>query len=277
MSKAFDVFLSHNSADKPAVRDLGNLLKTRQISVWLDEWELQPGRRWQDELEALVEKVRSVAVLIGNRGFGPWQDVEMQAFLSESVSKGLPIIPVLLPEAPIDVHMPYFIRAFTWVDCRDGFSDTMIDRLVWGITGRKPRTSKLTSSVGSPTKISIEVTSELNKRGRRIPFRVFREGGFEHYQMRISLAAVDHVLNAVTDVEYHLHRTFKQPRRVSTDRETNFAIDIWTYAGFEVNAVIRFADGSTVKKTHSLELDLPDDNGSNYVDESRLAKRKKGG
>ena len=276
MLNRFDVFLSHNSADKPAVRDLANRLIKREINVWLDEFKLQPGTRWQGELEALIENVRSVAVLIGNRGIGNWQDVEMQAFLSESVSRGLPIIPVLLPNAPIDVRVPPFIRAYMWVDCRDGFSETMIDRLVWGITGKLP-TSKVESSVRSPKENSIEVTSGIFKRGGRIPFRMYREGRFKHYNIRISLAAVDHVLNAVTEVEYYLHRTFKQPRRVSSDRETNFAIAIWTYAGFKVNAVIRFADGSTVTKTHPLELDLPDDNGSNYVDVSRLAKQKKDG
>jgi hypothetical protein len=37
----FDVFLSHNSKDKPAVRWLKDLLVEHEVAVWLDED--QPG------------------------------------------------------------------------------------------------------------------------------------------------------------------------------------------------------------------------------------------
>lgn len=50
----FDVFLSHNSKDKPAVRTLGTALKQRGLSVWLDEWELRPGTLWQNAPEDVV-------------------------------------------------------------------------------------------------------------------------------------------------------------------------------------------------------------------------------
>ncbi|HEV2765268.1 MAG TPA: TIR domain-containing protein, partial [Pyrinomonadaceae bacterium] len=54
----FDVFLCHNVADKPAVRDIGGRLKRRGILPWLDEEQLRPGLRWQDELEKQVEKIK---------------------------------------------------------------------------------------------------------------------------------------------------------------------------------------------------------------------------
>jgi hypothetical protein len=48
----FDVFLSHNSKDKQAVRELKLLLSANRLAVWLDEDELQPGIPWQQLLEA---------------------------------------------------------------------------------------------------------------------------------------------------------------------------------------------------------------------------------
>jgi hypothetical protein len=39
----FDVFLSHNSADKAIVIELATILKDRKLRVWLDAWELVPG------------------------------------------------------------------------------------------------------------------------------------------------------------------------------------------------------------------------------------------
>jgi hypothetical protein len=47
----FDVFLCHNSADKPAVRRIGEQLKEYGLLPWLDEWELRPGFSWQKVLE----------------------------------------------------------------------------------------------------------------------------------------------------------------------------------------------------------------------------------
>ena len=69
----FDVFLSHNSLDKPVVRELAQELKSRNIKVWLDEDQLVPGRPWQDALETIIQTTRTAAVLIGKSGLGPWE------------------------------------------------------------------------------------------------------------------------------------------------------------------------------------------------------------
>jgi hypothetical protein len=40
---AFDVFLSHNHADKPRVRRLAERLRAAGLRVWFDEWVIRPG------------------------------------------------------------------------------------------------------------------------------------------------------------------------------------------------------------------------------------------
>lgn len=135
----FDVFLTHNSKDKPAVRKIAVALRERGLKVWLDEWELVPGRPWLEATEKAIESSRCAAVLVGRDGLGPWEAPEMRACLSEFISRGLPVIPVLLPGAP-DTPLPLFLRQFTWVDLRNGLSSSEgLDRLVWGITGRRPQ------------------------------------------------------------------------------------------------------------------------------------------
>jgi formylglycine-generating enzyme required for sulfatase activity len=139
----FDVFLSHNSKDKPAVRELAKALRSRGLKVWLDEWELVPGRRWQEVLEETIRTVRSAAVVIGEAGFGPWETPEMRACLDQSARRDLPVIPVLLPGLPATAELPLFLQAFTWVDLREGFTENGLDRLQWGITGVKPGRRRL--------------------------------------------------------------------------------------------------------------------------------------
>ncbi|MBF0495414.1 MAG: toll/interleukin-1 receptor domain-containing protein [Deltaproteobacteria bacterium] len=59
----YDVSLCHNSQDKPAVRNLAELLSKRGIRVWLDEWALIPGRPWQEALEKAIQNVRTASSL----------------------------------------------------------------------------------------------------------------------------------------------------------------------------------------------------------------------
>ena len=136
--KRFDVFLSHNSKDKPAVRQLGEELKARGLAVWLDEWELVPGRPWQEAIEEIVRTTCAAAVLVGKDGIGPWQDREMRGCLSEFADRRLPVIPVLLPGARKKPRLPIFLKQFTWVDLRNGITQDGLDRIVCDITGVRP-------------------------------------------------------------------------------------------------------------------------------------------
>jgi formylglycine-generating enzyme required for sulfatase activity len=147
MTEQFDVFLCHNSADKPQVKKIAEQLQQYDLKPWLDIWELPPGRSWQRLLEKQIEQISSAAVFVGEDGFGPWQQQELYAFLSEFVSRDCPVIPILLPNAPTKPELPVFLRQFTWVDFRISDPDPMY-QLRWGITGKKP--PKNTSPSPSP-------------------------------------------------------------------------------------------------------------------------------
>jgi len=139
----FDVFLCHNNNDKPTVRWAAQRLREHGILPWLDEAELIPGRPWQEALERQISHIRAAAVFVGPSGIGPWQNQEMRAFLSEFAERGCPVIPVMLPGAtPTTPELPVFLRRMTWVDLR-AQDAAGIERLIWGITGRKPTWSGL--------------------------------------------------------------------------------------------------------------------------------------
>ncbi|MCG6862243.1 MAG: toll/interleukin-1 receptor domain-containing protein [Chromatiaceae bacterium] len=131
----FDVFLSHNSKDKTAVRELARRLEGRKIRAWLDEEQLIPGRNWPPLLERGITQSNTGAVLVGQDGLGPWEDEEMQTLLRHEFANGKPVIPVLLPRAPKEPKLPPFLDNRTWVDLRNGFTDQGMDKLIWGITG----------------------------------------------------------------------------------------------------------------------------------------------
>ena len=133
----FHVFLCHNSKDKPAVRQINERLKKYGLATWLDEEQLPPGRAWQELLEGQIESIGSVAVFVDSAGIGPWQDVEMRAFISEFVNRRCPVIPVILEGCSTIPQLPLFMRQFIWVDFRKD-APPPLELLIWGITGQKP-------------------------------------------------------------------------------------------------------------------------------------------
>ncbi len=114
----FDVFLCHNSIDKPSVRELNNYFKGKGLKTWLDEEQLPLGRPWQVEIEKRIADIRTAVVFVGASGLGPWQDMEIRAFLNEFIQRGVPVIPVILSSATSVPELPIFLRAMTWVDLR---------------------------------------------------------------------------------------------------------------------------------------------------------------
>ena len=138
-----ELFLSHNSADKPAVEALAIRLRASGIEPWLDKWNLIPGNPWQEEIEQALSNCKACAVFIGPSGMGPWQDAETRAAIDRRVSKGdFRVIPVLLPGAKRDKRssLPTFLTATTWVEFHDTLDDEQtFHRLLAGIRGVAPR------------------------------------------------------------------------------------------------------------------------------------------
>jgi len=149
MTESFDVFLSHNSKDKPLVRKIAKRLEKYGLTPWLDEKDLRPGFPFQDGLEEAMRSTRAAAVFVGGHGLGSWQRPEIRACLNLMVERSQPVIPVLLPGAPEKPEIGLWLRENTWIDFREGISEKEISRLVWGITGEKPSKERRSASSGS--------------------------------------------------------------------------------------------------------------------------------
>ena len=105
-------------------------LQDNAILPWFDKWQIRPGARWQKELERQIENIRSASVFLGRNGIGPWQELEIEAFLLEFTRRKCPVIPVLLPSAESAPILPVFLRGVHWVDLRKPNSDNL-HRLIW--------------------------------------------------------------------------------------------------------------------------------------------------
>lgn len=125
----FDVFVCHNSRDKPEIRRLNSELKNRGVKTWFDEEQFEPGDLWQTKLERTIESINACVVVVGDSGFGPWQSAEQRAFIDQFLSRGCTVIPIIIGNSENIPELPLFLRQFMWSDLRDGDS-TKIDRIV---------------------------------------------------------------------------------------------------------------------------------------------------
>jgi WD40 repeat protein len=139
--RLFHVFLSHSSADKPAVEQLARRIRTEaKLEPFLDTWHLVPGAPWQPAVEQALADSETVAVFLGPSGPGPWHHEQMQLALVRAVQRrdDFRVIPVLLPGASPE-QLQGFLGLRTWVDFRDGLdSEAAFSRLVAGIQGHAP-------------------------------------------------------------------------------------------------------------------------------------------
>jgi len=130
----FDVFLAHNSQDKPQVRAIANKLKRRGLKVWLDEEQILPGRPFQDVIQKALQNVRCAAIFIGSGGLGKWQILESRSLLTRFVDADIPLIPVLLPGVEGIPEHWLFLQELNYVKFEHGIEESIaLDKLESGI------------------------------------------------------------------------------------------------------------------------------------------------
>ena len=113
----YDVFLSHNSKDKPRVQKLAELLRQAGLKVWFDEWVIRPGDDIFHEIEAGLESSRVLVLCISPAAFGSdWVILERNTVLfRDPANKGRRFIPLLLSDCTI----PDTIQRYKYIDYRN--------------------------------------------------------------------------------------------------------------------------------------------------------------
>ena len=173
----FDVFLCHDSEDKPEIEKIARQLKEIGIVPWLDKWELRPGFPWRRILEEQLGQVRSAAVFVGSSGTGPWQDMELDTLLNQFARRSCPVVPVLLYNSPQKPDLPIFLQNMGWVDFRQQDVDP-IQQLRWGMTGQKPDSFGIDKNFSQGTKL------------------IFTEAQSDHEKQALTLVQLEKLLSS---------------------------------------------------------------------------------
>ncbi len=123
----YDVFLSHNSKDKPQVRRLAERLKAAGLRVWFDEWVIRPGDDIYLAIERGLETARVQVLCLTPAALGSeWVALERSTVLfRDPTNKGRRFVPLLLA----DCDLPDTLRRYAYLDFRQE-SSTAFDELL---------------------------------------------------------------------------------------------------------------------------------------------------
>ncbi|MBW2663182.1 MAG: TIR domain-containing protein [Deltaproteobacteria bacterium] len=113
---AYDVFMSHSSKDKPAVRELAKRLKADGLCVWFDEWEIKPGDMIGLKIEQALEQSRALVLVMSANAFASdWVSLERHsAIFRDPTNTQRRFIPLRLDDAEIKDTL----KQFAYVDWR---------------------------------------------------------------------------------------------------------------------------------------------------------------
>ena len=95
----FDVFLCHNSQDKPEVEKIKTSLENKGIKTFYDQSSLRAFQKWEGQIFDSINEARVFLVFISGNGVGRVQAEEIRFFLAHVLPKksevytGLVILP----------------------------------------------------------------------------------------------------------------------------------------------------------------------------------------
>lgn len=144
----YELFLSHSHADADLVLRIAEQLDELGIAVFLDQWELAPGRG-PDALADALANSGAIAVFLSGNSVGRWHVEEAYQALVRAIEMNTSAFFVWLPGAdpkkpPPD--MPAWLLARTRVVVRElpggGLDDQALGLLVAGARQLTPRTAQ---------------------------------------------------------------------------------------------------------------------------------------
>jgi hypothetical protein len=155
----YDVFLSHSSKDKDAVRELGERLEKSGLEPWFDEKQIRVGAPLADAIGKALEKSRCLLFIISKNSVkSDWAALEWNTAVSrDPMNREGRFIPLLLD----DVEIPDMLSHFLHVDWR---------------TRKDEEYVKLLQAIREPAVVSQPSTDEIDPDWRNKIDRIEQTG-----------------------------------------------------------------------------------------------------
>jgi hypothetical protein len=131
MTKKIKIFFSYSRSDSDFALKLGQDLRDKGVSVWIDQLDIKGGSRWDSSIETALNSATCVLVILSPTSVGSNNVMDEVSFALES---GKSVIPVLL----IDCITPFRLRRFQRIDFSKNYEkglNQLLDVLILSTEG----------------------------------------------------------------------------------------------------------------------------------------------
>jgi hypothetical protein len=108
-----DVFLSYSNSDRDTADEAVRHLESQGVSCWVAHRDAKAGEEWAASIVDAIALSRLV-VLIYSSHSNKSQQVLRE--MERAVQSNIPILPLLIDDAPLSKSMRYFLGATHWLD-----------------------------------------------------------------------------------------------------------------------------------------------------------------
>ncbi len=181
------VFLSHNSNDKPWVRDLAKRLSNDGVVVWLDEAELNIGDSLIERISEGIEQMQFVAAVLSNNSISStWVQKELSLAMSKEIKgKQVTVLPLLIEKCTLPPSLADKLYAdFTNPENFESEYTKLLKTIGIKVTSPKPKlaetsTTRKQQSVSPPNLRIVGIVKEKTQQDREF-------SGLQHYYFQLS-------------------------------------------------------------------------------------------
>ena len=112
--RVYDVFVSYSSKDHAKVLPIAEQLRERGLSVWIDEWCIQPGDHIGLKIQEGLESSRCIVFFMSPHYFrSEWGLIEVHSYIFKGPSNAArKFIPILIEEC----QLPSLLAPFKYLD-----------------------------------------------------------------------------------------------------------------------------------------------------------------
>lgn len=133
------VFISHNKADKDFARNIGFHLKSLNVDVWFDEWEIQAGESITNKInKGLLNSSHVIIIWSENAKRSNWVTRELNATISRFINGGGS--PKILPILMDDTSLPPLLSDIMYISADEDINK-LVNKLKASINGDSRETT----------------------------------------------------------------------------------------------------------------------------------------
>ncbi len=234
-TRKLKVFLCHSSHDKPAVREIYARLKTEGwIDPWLDEEKLFPGQDWDLEIEKAVEETDAAIVFLSGSSVTKegYIQREIRSVIRKAEEKPEGTI-FLLPLRLEDCSVPRSLQQWQYADFFSD-KDKAYSQILRSLQIRLGYTPPKVVEI-SKDEVPLSYRQRIYLVHSTAAPRLFRDG-VERIPVHVIVDSFSkEILDEIEEVVYHLHPSFPNPERKTSDKEQNFPLKTGAWGEFNLS------------------------------------------